>query len=455
MHNLGPGVQAVALETYGGLVTLARPENVPEGASPRNHDIDYLVGSAQTRPPLQNVYSFADAETGPNTPDAAVNVAVTGNAWQNPTNVFAGDGSYATCACSGGSDALEVTAFGFDLAESVSPTGITVAVTGFTASAVTLTAQLLKNGAPAGVAKTVALPASNGVVILGGPSDRWGTTVDTDDVNNVNFGVRLTASSSFPSAQALLDAVTLEVNLTLSNANFNYITTFTAYDGSVKNLSLDANGGWWVEDVANNPSVLTLLPVPITPGSFASAVNGPGVEYFAFSDLTTGSDVPRQYTPNWIDRISQVGPGAAPVFTVSTNAAGPPAAITAFAVTSDVVTLTADNNFTAGQPVLFSALAVAAFLNGKTLVVLGSGLSPTQFEVAFVHADVAPTADTGTATPETNYPISSITQPAPQSRGFSYFLQSTGIDVARERDHGLLLGLNQRRSGHRPGERLQ
>lgn len=426
MHNLGPGVQAVALETYGGLVTLARPENVPEGASPRNYDIDYLVGSAQTRLPLQSVYSYAGSDTGAKTPDAAVNVAITGNAWQNPANVFAQDGSYATCACAGGSDALEVTAFAFDLAPTVTPAGITVEIGGFTPSAVTLTVQLLKAGVPVGVAKTVSLPSANGPVPLGGPSDLWGWNPAAADVNNVGFGVRITADSSFPGAQALLDSVTIDVNLSLASANFNFITTFTAYDGSVKNLSLDADGGWWVEDVSNNPGVLNLLPVPVTPGSFASAVNGPGVGFFAFTDLTTGSDVPRQYTPQWIDRISQVGPGAAPVFAVSTNAAGQPATITAFSVSSDVVTLTAANSFTAGQPVLFSDLTAASFLNGETLVVLGSGLSSTQFEVAFAIADSGTTADSGKATPQTNYPISTITQPAAQSRGFSYFLQSTG-----------------------------
>jgi hypothetical protein len=426
MHNLGPGVQAVALETYGGLVTLARPENVPEGASPRNYDIDYLIGSAQTRAPLQSVYSYEDADTGARTPDAAVNTTLTGKAWQNPTSVFAGDGSYATCNCAGGSDALDVTSFALDLEPTVTPIGLTVTLTGFTQSAVTLTAQLLKNGVPVGTAKQAALPSTNTSVILGGPTDLWGTTVTSDDANNVGFGVRITADSSFPGAQALIDAVTLDVSLALSSANFNFITTFTAYDGSVKNLSIDANGGWWVEDVTNNPGELSLLPVPVTPGSFASAVNGPGVEYFAFTDLTTGSDLPRQYTPEWIDRISQVGPGAAPVFAVSTNAAGTPAVITAFAVSGDVVTLTADNSFSAGQPVLFSGLTPAAFLNGQTLVVLGSGLSGTQFEVAFTHADVGTTADSGKATPQTNYPIATITQPAAQSRGFSYFLQSTG-----------------------------
>ncbi len=45
------------------------------------------------------------------------------------------------------------------------------------------------------------------------------------------------------------------------------------------------------------------------------ASEGPDVDYLTFSDGFTGSDIPLQYTPNWIDKITQVGPGAAPNFT--------------------------------------------------------------------------------------------------------------------------------------------
>ena len=43
-------------------------------------------------------------------------------------------------------------------------------------------------------------------------------------------------------------------------------------------------------------------------------MNGPDVEYMAFSNGLSGSDLPLQYTSKWIDRITQVGPGAAPAF---------------------------------------------------------------------------------------------------------------------------------------------
>jgi hypothetical protein len=44
----------------GGLITFASPQDLPEGSSPRNWDVDYIVGSVFTRPGLAPVYSFAN-----------------------------------------------------------------------------------------------------------------------------------------------------------------------------------------------------------------------------------------------------------------------------------------------------------------------------------------------------------------------------------------------------------
>jgi hypothetical protein len=321
LNTITPAVQPVPLENYGGLVTLARPENVPEGASPRNYDMDYVVGSAQTRQPLENVYSFGDSNVGPNGPSSALNTTITGNPWLNPTNILTGDDSYATATPGAGTDGLDVTAFAFSLANTTSPTGFVVALKGYANSAVTVQLQLLRAGQPVGNPKTLTMPTTNAAISFGGSTDLWGTTLGYADVNNAGFGVRITASSAFGGAQILLDDVTMTVAQTEAATNFDFITTFVAQDGSVKNLSLDADGNFWVEDVTNNPGVLNLAFEGVPENSFASGVNGPDVEYLAFNDLTAGCDVPRQYTPNWTDRISQVGPGAAPVFSATSAAA--------------------------------------------------------------------------------------------------------------------------------------
>lgn len=48
------GKQSIALDNFGGLITEAPPESLPEGASPLTWDCDYLIGAVTTRPGLQS-----------------------------------------------------------------------------------------------------------------------------------------------------------------------------------------------------------------------------------------------------------------------------------------------------------------------------------------------------------------------------------------------------------------
>jgi hypothetical protein len=77
---------------------------------------------------------------------------------------------------------------------------------------------------------------------------------------------------------------------------------------------------------------------------------------------------------------------------------GDPAAITAYSSSSNVATITANNNYVAGSLVDISGLTAAgAYLNGGPYTVLSTGLSSTQFQISLSHADVATTLDSGTA----------------------------------------------------------
>jgi len=80
------------------------------------------------------------------------------------------------------------------------------------------------------------------------------------------------------------------------------------------------------------------------------------------------------------------------------------AAITSFSIGGNVVTVQANNSFMAGQLVQISGLTQGTYLNGQILTVLPAGLSGTQFEAAFTHADVGSTQDAGTAAPVTPPP---------------------------------------------------
>lgn len=71
-------------------------------------------------------------------------------------------------------------------------------------------------------------------------------------------------------------------------------------------------------------------------------------------------------------------------------------------VTSNVVTVAAINSFSAGQTVFLTGFSSATFLNNVTVTVIATGLSGSQFEFNFTHADYDPTGDGGSATVQTN-----------------------------------------------------
>ena len=101
---------------------------------------------------------------------------------------------------------------------------------------------------------------------------------------------------------------------------FDHITTFEQTDGSILNLALDDVGTFWQEDAINTPNVLTPFYTTIEPNTFAVSVTQDNREFIALSDLSMGTDMPRGYNGQWLDRLSQIGPGAAPQVTyISTS----------------------------------------------------------------------------------------------------------------------------------------
>jgi len=76
------------------------------------------------------------------------------------------------------------------------------------------------------------------------------------------------------------------------------------------------------------------------------------------------------------------------------------ASITSFSITSNVVSFKAANSFTEGEKVVVSGLTAGTYLNGEILTVLPTGLSASQFECYFAHANVASTSESGVATVE-------------------------------------------------------
>ena len=310
MHGTAPGSVPLPLTGYGGLVTLADPTSVPEGASPRTYDTDFLVGQAGTRAGLSNVYTKQDTTIGPASPSAAASAT-----WSSPAHIIAADGSFTSFSPVAQPNYIDVYEYAFNVPATDGVTGAILTLKGFSNVPASIQAQLLINGTPTGEIKTLVLPQTNGTVSTGSATDSWQLLLSPDTVNGVNFGVRLTAiSTGYDSATAFLDTATLELGLQTGTSNFQYVGTFTSQAGDVKNISMDANGNLYVEDVTNAPRTQTLVLGGITPNSHIVSVNGADVAYLAITDGSTGSDMPLQYTADWIDRITQVGPGAAPVF---------------------------------------------------------------------------------------------------------------------------------------------
>jgi hypothetical protein len=218
-------------------------------------------------------------------------------------------------AGSGTTAKLLVTQFNFTLPSTASITGIVVNVKGYAPGA-ELFAQLLNNGVAVGGIKSVPLPTSNAYVPLGSETDVWDETWAYSDIDAVGFGVSLWATSATTETIAL-DYADIEVFGTEGSTNYTGLMSANIDSQDLTTLALDAMGLVWEEDVSNNPNVLVragLIP-PVVHGSYMKGVDANGVAFMAYSDLTQGTSQPMQYNGQWCDRITQVGPGSAPVFT--------------------------------------------------------------------------------------------------------------------------------------------
>ena len=160
--------------------------------------------------------------------------------------------------------------------------------------------------------------------------------------------------------------------------------------------------------------VSPVLPATYAPGTtrfrmFATAAADSSHVYVsicdagAIADINTTTSTLSTGGTNSVDQLitNLVSPSAACGANCSTVAT-----ITGFSISSNVVTFTAVNNFFAGEKVTITGLTKTStgdgtVLNGKTLTVLATGLSPSQFECNFTNPDVTPTADSGTAVPST------------------------------------------------------
>jgi hypothetical protein len=116
------------------------------------------------------------------------------------------------------------------------------------------------------------------------------------------------------------------------NPTVNYLKTFTQPNLVKTLLAIDSAGTLWGE---NSPGVLTQIAAGLAPNAAASSTSLFGREYIAQHDGNFGLDIPRQYDGTFLDRVSQIGPGAGPASVTDIIAN-----ISAISRTSNIVTVT-------------------------------------------------------------------------------------------------------------------
>lgn len=315
--------------------------------------------------------------------------------------------------------AINATGFVFAVPSTTGLTGFQTTFQAYGTS--TLSLQLLKNGIPVGTPILQQLnggtPSAPILYSIGGASNLWGSTWLYSDVNNVQFGVQITASGDGIVGINDLDMLAY---ITPALVNFNYVKSYIQDDGQTYTLALDASGIMWQEDVTNNPGNLVVSLSGILPGSYAQSATADNNEYVMFSDLSIGTDRPRIVHPNsttgdiqWLP-LSQVGPGAPPTATASQGSATTNVlTILTWSVSAGVATFTyTPATFTAIVGSIWVAQGITSpdtSLNGQGLVVL-SGAAPGTFTTDTPAGTPNGSGTGGTLTIAQGYTISDILQ---------------------------------------------
>ena len=287
MHNTS-GRQPNTLGLFSGLNLLAKPEDLPAGASPRTTNTEFSVGSVRTRSSLVNPFTFANSSAGPNPGGVAGNAPIAGGvAWSNFDNVLT-PGTFATSTLSPLSIiSIEVTAikagiritsflvvtFGINIpAFATGQTYTFSGVTGFTAIN-GMTLDILEPGFFAGLSANqaaFALATSEGTT--NPPVPNRPNTTDTGDASVSGF-----------------DFTTFTDALTVKEFGFNVPETTTP-QGFIITVETDAaqDYGLFVQMLKNGVPVGTpqgIIPALTTTTTVFGSIND------LFGDSWTASDI--------------------------------------------------------------------------------------------------------------------------------------------------------------------
>ena len=213
------------------------------------------------------------------------------------------------------SELLEASVYTFSIPSTAQVTGVQVIVSGkqTDTSATNILTIVPLNPVNPIAPRTFQLTTSDGSVTIGTITDTWNQFWTPAQVNTSTFGFAIQASAiGGPTVTFDISAVQVKVWYTPNVSQFDYIKSFEMTTGDTLTLALDNSGVFWQEDILTTPNLLTPFYTAIEPNTFARSVTQDDREFIALSDLTNGTDMPRQYNGQWVDRLSQVGPGAPP-----------------------------------------------------------------------------------------------------------------------------------------------
>lgn len=211
---------------------------------------------------------------------------------------------------------LQASNFNFSIPTGLSVMGAQIEIDGHQstlASDTSISVTIGNPNSPATPTLSGQLPLADAAVTFGTKTTSWGLALTPTMLDSPLFQVNLSALATISDVTFSVYAIRLIVWLSPSPpANIDWIKTYEQTSSQVDTLILDSNGVLWDENVTSNPGVLNSIFLNILPNTYAKSITFDNIEYIAFSNLLNGTDIPRQWNSTNLDRISMVGPGAAP-----------------------------------------------------------------------------------------------------------------------------------------------
>ncbi|MGE5375202.1 MAG: MBG domain-containing protein, partial [Bacteroidota bacterium] len=181
------------------------------------------------------------ADSGYSSPSTA---STTGKGWKNMSYAFVSDNSYAV-----GQKANKAMRLGKFTIPGIPGgsviNGVEVKVEGYTAGLQANVALSSNAGSSYTAPLLTALPATDTVTLLGGPTNTWGRTWTAGDFTNNNFMVKLTATGATGNGKAIyVDQVQVKVYYTAPNSTLVLAAVSGPYNGTASmSATLTATSG--------------------------------------------------------------------------------------------------------------------------------------------------------------------------------------------------------------------